>query len=113
MNGNVWDAGTENTLASDEYLLQVGSALAEIEPTRGFQQLMLLLQKEHDAAGARFIKDDTTSKKYAQGYIAGVAFLLEELPKLIRDAREIKESREEVGQFLDSRIAGVGSGSLA
>jgi hypothetical protein len=97
---------------SEDVILKVGSALGEIEPTPGFQALLQLLQKEHDSAGARFIKDETTSKKYAQGYLAGIAFVLEQVPELIRAAREIKESREETGQFLDVRMSG-GSGSLA
>jgi hypothetical protein len=95
-----------------DIVLQVGSDLAEIEPTRGFRTLMELLQREHDSAGQRFIRDETTSKKYARGYLAGLAYLLEHIPELIRVAREIKESREETGEFLDSRIGG-GSGSLA
>lgn len=108
---NSWDATAGD--AADEHLLQVGAALAEIEPTPGFQALMQLLQREHDSAGQRFIKDETTSKKYARGYLAGLSFVIEQVPELVRTAREIKESREESGQFLDARIAGVGSGSLA
>jgi hypothetical protein len=111
--GNHWDAATLLGDAAEQTILRVGSELGEIEPTAGFRALMALLKQEHDAAGQRFIKDETTSKKYARGYLAGLSFLLEEIPEMIRKAREIKESREETGQFFDSRIGGAGSGSLA
>lgn len=110
-NGNRW-ASSVMGVEDEQVLLRIGSELGEIEPTPGFRRLMELLKNEHDAAGQRFIKDDRVKKKYAQGYLAGLAFLLEEIPRLISTAREIKESREETGQFLDSRMGG-GSGSLA
>jgi hypothetical protein len=109
-DGNRWAPGFG--IDDEQTVLRVGLELAEIEPTPGFRQLMKLLQEEHDHAAQRFIKDENVSKKYARGYLAGIAFLLEQVPELIRSARELRESREQTGEFINSRIGG-GSGSLA
>jgi hypothetical protein len=91
--------------------IHYGSALQEISDSQGFKVLMTLLKVEREAAATRFIKDDKTSKKYARGYLAGLEFLLEEIPALIESARTLKDMNEEAGEtFLGTRL---GSGSLA
>jgi hypothetical protein len=105
-------ADWDSNFLSDEAVLRIGSALAEIEPTGGFQMLMDLLRREREAAGQRFILDETTSKKFARGYLAGLDFLLGHVPELIREARELKAQEEEGGAFVNARFSGS-SGSLA
>jgi hypothetical protein len=92
-------------------VLEIGSALAEIEPTPGFQALVGLLREEQKNAAFRSLTDDSRSRKEWRGYIHGIGYLLEQIPELIERARALKDMREETTQeFVGARL---GSGSLA
>lgn len=92
-------------------VIELGSALADIEPLAGFQVLMSLLRDEKVDAALRSLKDEARSRKEWRGYIEGIDFLLTEIPRLIESARELKSYVEaDTDNVIGARL---GSGSLA
>jgi hypothetical protein len=112
MSDDALKAAAEALFGLDnERVLEIGSALSDIEPTAGFQALVGLLREEQKNAAMRSLTDDSRSRKEWRGYIHGIGYLLEQIPELIERARALKEMRQETQQeFIGARL---GSGSLA
>ncbi len=100
-------------LATDNEILGLSAALSDIMATAGYQAIIGLLERERDAFARRFVMDDTTTKDYARGYLAGLGYLLAQIPELLDMAQEIRAEAAAAGGFIDTRIAGGGNGSLA
>lgn len=98
---------------TDDQLVQIGDALEVFANSAAYGVVMELLSHEVNDAAVRALNDDDDKKgkKYWRGYVAGVRYLLEEIPSAIERSRALRDTEE----ALDNEVVGdrLGSGSLA